>query len=131
MSRYTVTAEWTGKWWVLQADEAPGAISQVKRLAKAHEIIEAIAFVTGEAEESIEIELRPTMPSDAAAEIAGAEEARELSRHYNAVSAAKSRAAVLTLKADGLTLDDIGTVLHVSKQRVSQLLKSASEASAA
>lgn len=131
MSRYTVSAEWTGKWWVLQADGAPGAISQVKRLSQANEIVEAIAFVTGDAEGTIEFDLRPTMPSDAASEVAAAEEARELSRHYNSVSAAKSRAAVLTLKAGGLTLEDIGTVLHVSKQRVSQLLKDASESSAA
>lgn len=131
MSRYTVSAEWTGKWWVLQADEAPGAISQVKRLAHANEIVEAIAFVTGEAETSIEFDLRPMIPSAAAAEIAGAEEARELSRHYNAVSAAKARSAVLTLKSGGLTLEDIGSVLHISKQRVSQLLNDSTQASAA
>ena len=122
MTRYTVSAEWTGRWWVLQADEVPGAISQVKRLSQASEIVEAIAFVTGEREEGIDIDVRPVVPSEAAAEIAGAEEARGLSRHYNAVSAAKSRSAVISLKAQGLTLDDIGALLHVSKQRVSQLL---------
>ncbi len=131
MSRYIVTAEWTGKWWVLQADEAPGAISQVKRLSHAHEIREAIAFVTGEPEASIEFELRPVMPASAAEKIESANEARELSRHYNALAAAGARAAVLELRAKGLTLDDVGALLHVSKQRVGQLLKEASEGAAA
>lgn len=58
MAQYTVTAENTGDVWVLQAVEAPGAISQVDRLEDADVIKEAIAFVTGEAEGSIEIALR-------------------------------------------------------------------------
>lgn len=131
MNRYAVTAEWTGKWWVLQAEDAPGAISQVKRLSQADEIREAISFVTGEPESSIEFELRPVAPSSAAKEIKSADEARELSRHYNAVAAAKARAAVLELREAGLTLDDIGAVLRISKQRVGQLLKEATEATAA
>ncbi len=131
VTNYTVSAEWTGRWWVLQAVEAPGAISQVKRLSQANEIREAVAFVTGEKEDAIEIEVQPVMPTAAASELADADKARELSRHYNAVSAAKSRSAVLALKAAGLALDDIGAVLHISKQRVSQLLRSASESSAA
>ncbi|MDR6972671.1 hypothetical protein [Leifsonia shinshuensis] len=57
MSRYTVTAERSGEWWVLQATEAPGAISQIAQLRDAGEIKEAIAFVTGEAEDEIEIVL--------------------------------------------------------------------------
>lgn len=58
VSAYTVTAGRSGKWWVLQAEEAPGAISQVARLDQADDIKEAIAFVTGEPEESIEIKVR-------------------------------------------------------------------------
>lgn len=57
MSKYTVTAERSGQWWVLQAVEAPGAISQVARLDQADQIKEAIAFVTRESEEDIEIHL--------------------------------------------------------------------------
>ncbi|WP_291043293.1 hypothetical protein [Herbiconiux sp.] len=131
MSRFDVTAEWTGKWWVLQAVDAPGAISQVKRLSHAVEIVEAIAFVTGEPESSIEFDLRLIVPEAAATEIESADEARELSRHYNALAATKARAAVLELRAGGLTLDDIGAVLHISKQRAGQLLKEAAQAAAA
>ncbi len=55
-----MTAERAGEGWVLQAVEAPGAISQVARLDQADQIKEAIAFVTGEPEESVEIQLRVT-----------------------------------------------------------------------
>ena len=58
MSRFTVTAERSGDVWVLQAVEAPAAISQVSDLDEAEVIVEAIAFVTGESEASIEIRVR-------------------------------------------------------------------------
>lgn len=60
---YTVTAEWTGRWWSLQCVEVPGAMSQVSRLDEAHQICEAIAWVAGVAEDSIEIDLRPVTPA--------------------------------------------------------------------
>ena len=49
MARYTVTAEKSGQWWSLQCVEVPGAISQVKDLAEAHIITEAIARNIGNA----------------------------------------------------------------------------------
>ena len=58
MTEYEVTAEQSGKWWILQAVEAPGAISQVASLDQADDIKEAIAFVTGQPKGSIEIRLR-------------------------------------------------------------------------
>ncbi|WP_434316369.1 hypothetical protein [Leifsonia sp. P73] len=58
MASYTVTAERAGDWWVLQAVEAPGAISQVASLDQADQIIEAIAFVTGEPADDIEIRVQ-------------------------------------------------------------------------
>ncbi|MCS5732027.1 helix-turn-helix domain-containing protein [Herbiconiux moechotypicola] len=131
MTHYAVTAEWTGRWWVLQAVDAPGAISQVRHLAHVDEIIEAIAFVTGQHESEIEVDLEPTIPGPVADELARADEARALARHHNAVAASKSRAAVQLLRSSGMSLDDIGAMLHVSKQRVSQLLKGRTEATAA
>lgn len=58
VSKYTVTAERAGDRWVLQAVEAPGAISQVANLDEADQIKEAIAFVRGESQGDIEIEVR-------------------------------------------------------------------------
>ncbi|WP_348786537.1 hypothetical protein [Leifsonia sp. NPDC080035] len=122
MTTYRVTAERTAKWWVLQAEGAPGAISQVARLDQADQIKEAIAFVTGEPKDRIEIELRPVLP-------AAAEEAHELAVKYreeaavlNSRAAYFSRRAAHDLANAGLTVRDIGTILGVSYQRAHQLV---------
>lgn len=52
---YTITAERDGNWWSLQAKELPGAISQVRKIEDAGIIKEALAFLSGQPEESIEI----------------------------------------------------------------------------
>jgi predicted RNase H-like HicB family nuclease len=50
MTRYTATARRCGDWWMVQCDQLPGALSQVRSLAKAAEVHrEAIAFVSGQA----------------------------------------------------------------------------------
>lgn len=121
MSTYTVTAERTAKWWVLQADEAPGAISQVARLDQADQIKEAIAFVTGEPEDEIEIELRPALPDAAEDAIRKAHKYRHISAGANAWAAYENRLAAHELAASGLSVRDIGFVLGVSYQRAQQL----------
>lgn len=55
MTHYTITAERDGNWWSLQAKELPGAISQVRKIEDAEIIKEALAFLSGHPEESIEI----------------------------------------------------------------------------
>lgn len=62
MTRYTVTAERIDKWWSLQCVEVPGAISQVKRLADAHIITEAIAFVAEVEAADVELIIQPALP---------------------------------------------------------------------
>jgi hypothetical protein len=55
MTHYTIIAERDGAWWSLQAKELPGAISQVRKIEDAAVIKEALAFLSGQPEESIEI----------------------------------------------------------------------------
>lgn len=59
---FTVHAEKSGDWWVLQAAEAPGAIAQVRQLSDSPQIIEAIAIVTGLPEAEIVIDLVTELP---------------------------------------------------------------------
>lgn len=121
MTKYTVTAERTAKWWVLQAEEAPGAISQVARLDQAEQIKEAIAFVTGEPEDTIEIDLRPVLPEAVERARLLASQYRELAAQSNAAAATLSRQAAQEMASAGLTVRDIGVVLGVSHQRAQQL----------
>ena len=62
MARYTVTAEKSGTWWSLQCVEVPGAISQVKDLADAHIITEAIASVADVDGDDIVLTIQPVLP---------------------------------------------------------------------
>jgi hypothetical protein len=121
MSTYTVTAERSGKWWVLQAVDAPGAITQVARLDQAGQIIEAISFVTGQAQETINIALRPILPAAAVEHMSVAAKLREEAAAANTAASIESRAAVAALKASGLTVRDIGSILGISFQRAHQL----------
>ncbi len=123
VSRYTVTAERSGRWWSLQAVEAPAALSQVSRLDQAEQIIEAIAFVTGEAEDEISIEVRPVnLPDSWVEHLELARKLREAAAESNTASAQEYRAAAQDLAHAGLSVRDIGTVMKVSAQRAHQLL---------
>lgn len=124
VSRYTIRAERSGRWWVLQALEAPGAISQVARLDQADQIIEAIAFVTGESRGEIELDLRPEIPDAVRQHLANAQRLREESVEAQSRAAEEVRAAARELRAQSLTLRDIGTLMDVSYQRAHQLVNS-------
>lgn len=124
VSVFTVRAERSGRWWVLQAAEAPGAISQVSRLDQADQIIEAIAFVTGESPDEIELDLRPVIPDAVSRHLAEAQRLREESALAQARAAEEVRAAARELRAQSLTLRDIGTLMDVSYQRAHQLVNS-------
>jgi hypothetical protein len=122
VTRYTVTAERSGKWWVLQAVEAPGAISQVSRLDQADEIKEAIAFVTGEPQDSVEIDLRPQLDEALEMHRRKASLFRTMLAEANQMAAYESRLAARGLADKGLTVRDVGTILGVSPQRAHQLI---------
>lgn len=125
MTMYTVTAERSGKWWVLQCVEVPGAISQVARLDQADQIKEAIAFVAGVPEADVEITVKPVLPELARKHIERARRLRVQAVRANSESAEETRIAAKVLHEDlALTLRDVGVVMEVSYQRAHQLVKS-------
>jgi len=126
VSRYTVTAERSDKWWSLQCVEVPGAISQVAKLDQAADMIrEAIAFVADVPEESIEIDVQPVLPRPVRSALEAADKARSEAARLTTRAAVDVRRAAVLLHADKLTNREIGVALGVSHQRVNQLLKEA------
>ena len=124
MTTYTVTAERSGKWWVLQADELPGAITQVARLDQADQIKEAIAFVGKLPESEVEIRLRPVVSEAVTRRL---EQVRELRARADAAKAAAAlewSQVAKVLSSEGFTMRDVGTILGISHQRAQQLIKS-------
>lgn len=123
-TRFTVTATRAGKWWVLQADAVPNAITQVKKLSDAQEwIAEALSMVLKKAVSSDQIDLAIEVEPHLQDEIERTRKAiAELAQTQEKV-ASQSRELVRSLKSMQLTGVDIAAVLQISPQRVSQLLK--------
>jgi predicted RNase H-like HicB family nuclease len=126
MTTYTVTAErGTSGAWIFQCVEAPGAISQGRRLTDAKRLMpEAIAFVTGVNEASVEISVMPMLHANLRDEIVAARKAVATLVAQQERTAMLSRIAVRHLRESGFTGTDAAEVLGVSPQRVSQLSRS-------
>lgn len=122
MTRYTSTAVRDGRLWRIQSEQFPGAISTVTSLKEAARVQrEAIAWISGVAEDEVEVEIRVDLPDELRNLAESARhrviEAAEAQRE----AAARSREAVAELKRAGLTGADVAEVLGISPQRVSQL----------
>jgi hypothetical protein len=123
MQQFTSTARKDGRWWVVQCDQHPGAISQVARLDQAQEHQrEAIAFVAGLPQEKVSVTVRAALDPAITLQLEEADRLRLESESAAKLSAEGRRHAALAMKAAGLTVRDIGTVLHVSHQRAHQLV---------
>jgi hypothetical protein len=109
---------------VLQADELPGALSEVSRLDQAEESIrEAIAFVADIAPDSFDVEVVPDIPEAARKHLRAVRAHRVEAEHQQQAAAFESREAARELVGAGLSLRDVGTVMGVSHQRAHQLVK--------
>ncbi len=121
---YTATATRDGRWWVVQCDQHPGALSQVTRLDQAAgHIREAIAFVAEVPEDEVEVEVRPVLDDAVARDLAEAAQLRREAAATEARASELRRAAARQLAAEGLTVRDVGAVLGVSYQRAHQLVR--------
>jgi hypothetical protein len=121
MSRYTVTAERSTRTWVLQCQEFPAALSAVARLEQADVIREAIAFVAGVPEQSVEYELVPAIDPAVLEHLAAARTIRARAARLTADAADELTRAAQVLRSSGLSVRDVGYLLDVSYQRAQQL----------
>ena len=123
MTRYTVTAQRSGRWWALQCVEVPGALSQVARLDQAPDAMrEAIAFVAEVDLATIDVEVLPELPIAVDVHRRAAARLRDESDVARSAAAIEIRPAARALADEGLSMRDIGTVLGVSHQRAHQLI---------
>lgn len=120
---YTVTARKSGSWWVLQAERAPGAISQVRKLSEASVIREAIAWIEGIDEHDVDIRLVPHVDDETDPLLQEYERVTEEALRLEEERAVLQRALARRLTGHGLSYRDAGELLHVSHQRVGQLVK--------
>ena len=121
---YQVKVERSGSWWAITVPELPGLFSQARRLDKVDAIArEAIAMMLDVKESQIgrlNIEVIPRK------EIADLLQEADLAAAQAASASARAQdlrlEAARLLRADGLPMRDVGELIGVSHQRVSQIL---------
>ncbi|ROP74394.1 hypothetical protein [Curtobacterium sp. PhB115] len=124
MSRHTVRAERGRKYRVIWID------GEVRTQAKREREIEPMArdwlsLMNDRLPESFDLEVEVRMPDAAQAHLDRARALREESERARAEAAKETAAAALVLHQAGLTVREIGPLLHVSHQRAQQLVAAA------
>lgn len=122
----TAVCERSDGWWAVTVPEVKGGRTQARRLDQVPKMVtDLVSLATGVPEDAVNVTVRVEESSLAHAlddwEQAGRleREARDLQRR----AAKRARDAVDELRAAGLSVRDVGTLLEVSPQRVSQLVK--------
>ncbi|MDR1430604.1 MAG: hypothetical protein LBI99_00600 [Propionibacteriaceae bacterium] len=117
---YLVTAEPVGRYWHV---EVP-ALERVTQARNAREVPEMakdlIEIMTGEQDAAIKVEY--VVPAEVAEHLRNAAEARARESFARETAAKELRAAARALRAERLSLADVGAVLGVSHQRAHQLV---------
>jgi hypothetical protein len=121
---YRAIATRSGDWWAITVAGLPGAFSQCKRLdqveAMAREVIALMldrdpADVGG-------VELDVHLPDQLADNLAALRQSERLADDARQAAAHAQRRAAEQLRAAGMSVRDVGRLLGVSHERVSQIL---------
>ena len=125
---YTALAERGDGWWAITVPELRGVFSQARRLARVEPMArDAISLMLDIPADSFDVQVREVLDPEADVLVAEAIQARADAIEHQRIAARKSREAVRTLDRLGLPKRDIGRVLHLSHQRVAQLLASSGD----
>jgi hypothetical protein len=120
---WTVIVRRDGRFWYIDIPELGGA-TQARSLTEIDEMArDYIAESTDAAADSFDVQIRVELPADAAAHWAASRALFREAAEAQARAAEESRAAARALKADGLTVREIGRALDMSHQRAQQLVK--------
>lgn len=129
MATYKVRARRSGDWWALDAPDVPGVHSQCKRLDQAADMArEAIAMVLDIDEDDVAVEVQPELPTKMRKLVLTFEQAREAQE----VAARRAQQAQTEALHDLITqchlsYRDVGQIVGLSHQRISQVLREAGD----
>lgn len=123
--KVTATVERVGNWWAVEVDYAGGLHTQVKRLDQvATMVADAVALAAGVDPGDVQVTVSPVLPSEAAAHLAETRRAVARAAEAQREASTLTRQVVAELRdREGLSVRDVGVLLDVSPQRVSQLAK--------
>ena len=122
--KVTATACRSGGWWAIEVSGAPGGPfhTQTRRLDQVEAMVkDGVALMAEIPEDTIEVTVIPNLPHRDAELIDAARAASQDAIRAAELASQLSRQAVARLRSEGLTVRDVGGLLGVSAQRVSQL----------
>ena len=124
MKTYTVTTERSGNWWAFSVPEIPGAHGQAKRLEQVRdEARDVISMMLDAEPDSFDLALSVRLDPRIEHALDEAKAARQELDGYQRAAQEKLRLAAEQIKeVGGLSIRDIGSMLDVSFQRISQIL---------
>jgi predicted RNase H-like HicB family nuclease len=128
---YTVTTERSGNWWAFSVPEVPGAHGQAKRLEQVRDQARDVISMMLDAEpDSFDVSMYVKLDPRIEHALDEAKAARQEFDTYQRVAQEKLRFAAEQIKeVGGLSVRDIGSLLDVSFQRISQILSDKQKAS--
>ena len=123
---YRVEAVRSGDWWSITVPELSGVFSQAKRLDQVERNArEAIAMMLDIAEVDVgSLEVDVTPPGTAVEVLKRLEDFVATANEATDAATAARREAAQLLREEGLPIRDVGELIGVSHQRVSQILAS-------
>ncbi|WP_129360330.1 hypothetical protein [Rothia uropygioeca] len=122
MTAYKVLAQRSGRYWHLEVDGLSQG-TQARNLTEAEVMVkELISILTGQDLDQVRVEITVRVPEQIREAQEEANKYRAEAEHASTLAAAKSREAARLMREQGMTLKDIGQVLHVSHQRAGQLV---------
>jgi predicted RNase H-like HicB family nuclease len=126
--RYTAQVERSGRWWAITVPDLPGAFSQSRTLGGVEPMVrEAIGLFLDTDESTFDLTIQEVLDPATEDVIRAADAARREAVERQRDAGVKARAAARALQRLGLPQRDIGRLLHLSHQRVAQLLSSAAD----
>lgn len=124
--RVTAKATRTDGWWAIEVTGVSGGPfhTQTRRLDQIDAMVkDGIALMADVPEDTIEVDVVPDLPQADAEVITAARDAAQEASMWAERASRLSRQAVELLRAEGMTVRDVGGLLGVSAQRVSQLVQ--------
>lgn len=121
--KVTAHALRSGAWWAVDVPEVPGVFTQARRLDQvAAMVADAVSLVADVPSDEVKVELAPDLPTQMAKDLARARAAQDRAEKAAREAATAKREIVRQLRQDaGLSVRDVGIVVGISPQRVSQL----------
>lgn len=118
----TAICERCGDWWAVKVPELPGVFTQAKRLDQVPAMVtDAIATMLEDRDVEVHVTVRAEVPGDARKLHEESEALADQGRALLTRSSTLARRAVDDLRGRGLSVRDVGALLSLSPQRISQL----------